>query len=203
MIAFIRGPIALIDDDGCLVIDKGGLGLAVAVPLSMLQPAPAVGEEITLHTHLQIKEDGWQLYGFGDKEQLRVFRLLLSVSGVGAKTALAIVDKIAVARWPQIMAAKEVKPLTNVSGVGKKTAERILLELKDKFPVLSAGGALPEGGGEETFDQLDRDLLAALRQLGYSATEARAFALQAVTSLGPQAGSEVLLREALKIAMRS
>ena len=202
MIAFIRGIVNSVDGE-TIVIDKGGVGLEICVPMSMLQPAPAVGEEITLHTHLQVKEDGWQLFGFADKEQLRIFRLLIGISGIGAKTGVAILDKIAVGRFPQIIAAQDHKPLTAVSGVGKKTAERILLELKDKFPLVDSELPGPDTGEVLPGEAIDPQLLAALKQLGYTATESRAFALKAMANLGADAASEALLRESLKIAMRS
>lgn len=202
MIAFIHGIVSSVDGE-TIVIDKGGIGLEICVPMSMLQPAPTVGEEITLHTHLQVKEDGWQLFGFADKEQLRIFRLLIGISGIGAKTGVAILDKIAVSRFPQIVSAQDHKPLTAVSGVGKKTAERILLELKDKFPLANSDISSAEADGLLPGETLDPQLLAALKQLGYTATESRAFALKAMANLGADAASEALLRESLKIAMRS
>ena len=202
MIAFIRGIVSAVDGD-TIIIDKGGIGLEVCVPISMLKPLPAVGDELTLYTHLQVKEDGWQLFGFDDKEQLRIFRLLIGISGIGAKTAVSILDKIAVARFPQIIAAQDHKPLTAVSGVGKKTAERILLELKDKFPVADASLPGAAEGEYAAAESIDQQLLAALKQLGYTATESRAFALKAMANLGVDAGSEALLRESLKIAMHS
>ena len=103
MIAFIRGEIVQIEEDG-LVIENNGVGLFVLAPLSMMQPLPPLGGSVFLHTHLQIREDAWQLFGFPEKEQLTVFRYLLAVSGVGAKTALA---RLAFAklpmRWPRII----------------------------------------------------------------------------------------------------
>ena len=202
MIAFVRGVVAALEEES-LVVELGGIGLTVAVPFAMLNPRPAMGKEITLYTHLQVREDAWTLYGFTDREQLRLFRLLTGVSSVGAKTALAIVDKLSVSRFGGVMATQDVKALTAISGVGKKTAERILLELKDKFPHgVTEDGAMV-GGPALSADELDRDLLAALKQLGYSATEARAYALQAQSALGTDASSEALLREALKIAMKS
>lgn len=200
MISFIRGPVTAIEDDG-LVVDIGALGLLVSAPMHMLQPRPVVGEEITLHTFLQVREDAWNLYGFADREQLRLFKLLLNISGIGAKTALAIVDSVSPSRFAMAVANKDAAPLTAVSGVGKKSAERILLELKDKFPAMTTedGEAIPAPAPEA----LNRELLAALKQLGYSATEARSFAMQAQGALGDDAPAEELLRESLKIAMRA
>ncbi len=200
MIAFIRGPVAAVEEDG-LVVDTGSLGLLVQAPMSTLNPRPVIGEEIQLHTFLQVREDAWNLYGFANREQLKSFRLLLGVSGVGAKTALAILDKVSPAQLTAAVMAQDPLPLTAASGVGKKSAARILLALKDKFPELPGDGAelaaLPLAG------ELNRDLLAALKQLGYTATEARAFAIQAEAALGSGAAVEDLLREALKIALRS
>lgn len=201
MISFVRGKVADLGSDS-LVIDLGGVGLEVYAPLAMLHPAPVLGEEILLYTHLQVREDSWQLYGFTDKDQLTAFRLLLSVSGVGAKIALAVINQLSVQRFAAAIAAKDSKPFTAVSGVGKKTGERIILELKDKFPLLA-------GGEEQLAEQpvaemtLNADLLAALKQLGYSATESRAFALKAQAALGEDASAEELLHEAMKIIMRS
>lgn len=204
MIAFITGTLVAIEDDS-LIIDIGSIGLSVAAPLSMLDPRPVIGASIYLHTHLQVREDAWTLYGFSSKEQLHIFRMLLNVSGVGAKTALCIVDAINAARFKSILASREIKPLTAISGIGKKTAERIMLELKDKFETIADDPASMTVGEEYAFaaDSVDRDLLAALKQLGYSATEARSFALAAQADSEPDARSEELLKKALQIAMRS
>ena len=201
MIAFIRGPVAAVDDEA-VIVDIGGVGIAVSAPLAMLEPRPVIGEEIFLYTSLQVREDAWTLYGFTNKEQLRIFRLLIGVSGVGAKTALAIVDKVNPSRFAAAIAAREAKIFTAVSGVGKKSAERILLELKDKFPSSGAESMLAEETAPAT-EELNPDLLAALKQLGYTASEARAFAIKAQLQLGADAPAERLLREALKIAMKS
>lgn len=200
MIAFVRGPVAALEEDG-LVMDVGSVGLFVLAPMSKLKPAPIIGQEMMLYTYLQVREDAWNLIGFTDQEQLHCFRLLLSVSGVGAKIALAILDRVSPAQLAAAVSAKDSAALTVVSGVGKKSAERILLELKDKFPEFSAEGA----GGAVTapVEELNRDLLAALKQLGYTATEARSFTMQAQNAIGRDAAAEELLREALKIAMRA
>jgi len=198
MISFIRGLLAEIQNDS-LVIDLGGVGISVSVPISRLQPRPILNQEVFLHTYLQVREDAWTLYGFSDKEQLEMFRLLLSVSGIGAKTALAIVDKVNPQRFAAAIGEKDTKVFTAVSGVGKKSAERILLELKDKVDAFSTADAEASLAAAEV-EALDSSLLAALKQLGYTATEARAFAMGAQEVLGPDASPEQLLRQALKIA---
>lgn len=199
MIAFVQGQVVDIENDG-LILEIGGIGIAVLAPMSRLQPRPVVGETCHLYTHLQVREDAWTLYGFSDKEQLNMFRLLLGVTGVGAKTALAIVDLVNPSRFASAIAGKDVKTFTAVSGVGKKSAERILLELKDKVSAFISGEKEEESNFSAPQDELDGDLLAALKQLGYTATEARAFALGAQATLGSNATTEQLLREALRIA---
>lgn len=200
MIAFVRGRVESIEEEG-LIVDLGGIALQVLTPLSMMEPRPVIGEEILLHTHMHVREDAWQLFGFTDKEQLRIFRMLQSVSGVGAKTALAIVDQLSIKRFSAAIASQDIKALTTVSGIGKKTAERILLEMKDKFPQLVGGDAALGLPADDI--ALNEDLLLALKQLGYTATEARAFGLKAQSNIGVDAKAEELLREALKIAMKS
>lgn len=200
MIAFVRGRVDSIEEEG-LIVDLGGIALQVLTPLSMMEPRPVIGEEILLHTHMHVREDAWQLFGFTDKEQLRIFRMLQSVSGVGAKTALAIVDQLSIKRFSAAIASQDIKALTTVSGIGKKTAERILLEMKDKFPQLAGGD--PALGLSADNSALNEDLLSALKQLGYTATEARSFGLKAQSNIGEDAKAEELLREALKIAMKS
>ncbi len=199
MIAFVKGLVTEITEDG-MVLDVGGVGIGLLAPLTQLQPAPVIGEPYFLHTHLQVREDAWTLFGFSDREQLTMFRLLLNVSGIGAKSALAIVDHISTGRFGSAVEDKDLKTFTSVPGIGKKTAERILLELKDKVDAFGREAAEPAPGPEE---ELNSDLLAALKQLGYTATEARAFTLAAQNNLGPGAGPEQLLREALKIARNS
>jgi len=200
MIAFIRGRIDFIEED-TVIIDLGGIALAVLVPMAMINPRPVIGEEILLHTHLHVREDGWLLFGFTDKEQLSIFRMVQAVSGIGAKTALSIVDHFSANAFAAAVATKDSKVFSAVSGIGKKTAERIILELKDKFPhieEMDSQSGLPLGGAV-----INDDLLLALKQLGYSATESRAFGLKAQSVLGFEALPEDLLREALKIAMKS
>lgn len=204
MIAFVKGTVMDLDGD-TVVLDVNGVGLSVLTPFSMLQPCPEIGEEAFFHTHLQIREDAWTLFGFSSKEQLSVFRLLLGVSGVGAKTALAIVDKVNTLHFQQIVANQDLSPFTAVSGVGKKTAERILLELKDKckdLPQSNEAVAQPKAPATPAGSQ-NQELIAALHQLGYTASEARSFALKAMEALGENAGTEALLKESLKIAMNS
>jgi len=202
MIAFVNGPVMSVEDDS-IIVSTGAIGYSLLVPMSRIQPRPVIGNDIFLYTHLQIQDDAWNLFGFSDQEQLKLFRMLLNVSGVGAKTALAIIDAINPVRFIASIKSQDIKTFTNVKGIGKKTAERIILELKDKFKdviVDEESEMIQTTAPEDAESSINKELLAALKQLGYSATEARAFAIQAEAQLGSDATPESLLRAALKIA---
>ncbi len=199
MIDYITGTVVAVGED-YVVLDLGGVGIQVQAPVARLDPAPRIGETLRLDTQLRISEDAWTLYGFAGDEQRDIFRLLLNISGIGAKTALSVINGIAPARIAQAVADGDVKVFTAVSGIGKKSAERIILELKDKLELLPAAAAAPDGPELPAAATVNPELLAALKQLGYTATEARSFAQQAYQNLGEEAAPELLLREALKVA---
>ena len=204
MIAFIRGLIFAVNEDS-LIIEVGGLGFQVLAPLKFLNPRPQVGQEIMLHTHLQVREDSWQLFGFAQEQQLALFRHLLAVSGIGAKTALAIVDNISAEAITRALAEGNADLFCKVPGVGKKTAQRLVVDLKDKFALPYGQAAAGENLGLSaalgaTLPSAYADLLAALEQLGYRGAEGRALAMQAAKNLGEGAQSAQLLQEALKLA---
>ena len=208
MIAFIRGKVFAVNEDS-LIIELGGLGFTILAPFKSMHPRPFAGQEIMLHTHLQVREDAWQLYGFAEEEQLTLFRHLLAVSGIGAKTALAIVDNISAQTIMRALAEGNFDVFCKVPGVGKKTAQRLVVDLKDKFSLPFSGRP---GVGESSslsaalnsgMPSAYGDLLAALEQLGYRGAEGRALAMQAYNNLGETAQSAQLLQEALKLAAQS
>ena len=201
MIAFVKGQICGLEDNQ-LLLDIGNIGLSIAIPVKRMAQPLVVGKEIFLYTHLQIKEDSWQLYGFADQEQLRVFHLLLAISGIGAKTALAIVDGMSMSSLISAVSTQDPQPFAAITGVGKKTAQRLLLELKDHFPAYQESVAGDEGTTLVAQEQ-DAEVIAALKQLGYTATEARSYLLAAKKSLDLPASLEDILREALKQAYKN
>lgn len=170
-----------------LLVDCNGVGYEVSVPMSTFYNLPAAGEKITLLTHFVVREDAQLLYGFGSTEERELFRQLIKISGVGARTALSLLSGMSVADLAQAVTLQEPARLTRIPGVGKKTAERLLLELKGKLGAdLGAGsGAAPD---------VNTDILNALLALGYSDKEA----LLAVKQV--PAGSTVTegIRQALK-----
>jgi Holliday junction DNA helicase RuvA len=170
-----------------LLVDCNGVGYEVSVPMSTFYNLPAAGEKITLLTHFVVREDAQLLYGFGSTEERELFRQLIKISGVGARTALSLLSGMSVADLAQAVTLQEPARLTRIPGVGKKTAERLLLELKGKLGAdLGAGsGAAPD---------VNTDILNALIALGYSDKEA----MLAVKQV--PAGSTVTegIRQALK-----
>lgn len=156
-----------------ITLDVAGVGYEVDVPMSTFYHLPATGEKVTLHTHLAVREDAHQLFGFASEAERAAFRQLLKISGVGARTALALLSGLSVAELSQAVAAQESGRLTKIPGIGKKTAERLLLELKDKLPQAGPGAAAKVSGGG-TAAGAASDILNALLALGYHEREAQA-----------------------------
>jgi len=149
-----------------LLVDCNGVGYEVAVPMSTFYNLPGLGEKVVLLTHLAIREDAHVLFGFGNLEERNTFKELIKISGVGARTALSILSGMSVADLAQAVTLQEAGRLTKVPGIGKKTAERLLLELKGK---LGADLGVPSGAANH---DTSSDILNALLALGYSDKEA-------------------------------
>jgi Holliday junction DNA helicase RuvA len=123
-----------------LLLDVQGVAYEVDVPMSTFYNLPGTGERITLYTHLVVREDAHLLYGFGTENERRAFRQLVKISGIGARTALSVLSGLSVAELAQVVTLQDPGRLTKIPGIGKKTAERLLLELKDKRASISHGG---------------------------------------------------------------
>lgn len=149
-----------------LLVDCNGVGYEVGVPMSTFYNLPGIGEKVVLLTHLTVREDAHILFGFGSAEERNVFKQLIKITGVGARTALAILSGMSVGDLAQAITLQEAGRLTRVPGIGKKTAERLLLELKGKL-----GADLGAVGGVVHHDA-SADILNALLALGYSDKEA-------------------------------
>lgn len=169
-------------------IDVGGVGYEIDVPMSTLYNLPETGAKVTLHTHLAVREDAHTLYGFATAGERSAFRLLIKVTGIGARTALAVLSGLTVEELASAITQQETGRLTRVPGIGKKTAERLLLELRGKL-----GADL--GGSPGTYSAGRDDILNALLSLGYSNNESQA----ALKSL-PE-GVEVA--EGIRLALKS
>ena len=177
-----------------LTLDVQGVAYEVDVPMSTFYTLPANGERVTLYTHLVVREDAHLLYGFGTENERRAFRRLLKVNGIGAKIALSVLSGLSVAELAQAITLQEAGRLTRVPGIGKKTAERLLLELKGKLAdAIPAAGSVALAGSEAS------DILNALLSLGYNEKEAHA----AIKGLAPDIAVADGIRAALKALAKS
>jgi Holliday junction DNA helicase RuvA len=157
-----------------ILVDAGGVGYELDVPMSTFYDLPACGENVCLHTHFLVREDGHFLYGFATGEERATFRQLLKISGIGARMALAVLSGLPTGELAQAVALQESGRLVKIPGIGKKTAERLLLELRGKLeaPPRSAVAFPPPRPGAPVVDVFG-DILNALLALGYSEREAR------------------------------
>lgn len=200
MIAYLRGTVlekALEE----AIIDVGGVGYRVAFSTLTLGRLPAEGQPVQVRVRTVVREDAFDLYGFLSRTEEDLFLLLTSVSGVGPRMAMAVLSGMEVGELVVALGKGEVARLTKIHGVGKKTAERLVLELKDKVKLLhleqtaAQAGQAPAGVGS--------DLVSALVNLGYKPQQAEKAAQEATSRLGPEAELQPLLREALKLLRAS
>jgi Holliday junction DNA helicase RuvA len=195
MIGSLRGRIAS-KTPPQLTVDVGGLGYELEAPMSTFFHLPAVGEEVRLLTHLVVREDAHVLYAFATEEERRLFRSLIKVSGVGPKIALALLSGISVAAFAECVQREDIAALTRVPGVGRKTAERLIVEMRDRLAAPHPGGgtaALAAGPSAES------EAYDALVALGYRPAEAT----RLLKAVGPGTHStEELIRRALQGAAR-
>ena len=174
-----------------IAVDVQGVAYELDVPMSTLYQLPATGSTTTLYTHLVVRDDAHLLYGFATDDERQLFRQLLRVNGVGARTALAVLSGLSVQELHQAVALQETGRITKIPGIGKKTAERLMLELRDKL----TGGVGATGAAPTPRD----DALRALLALGYNDKEARA----ALAKVAPDLSVSESIRQALKLLSRS
>lgn len=192
MIAFVKGRLASKSADRVVVETPGGVGYDVVVPLGVMEKLPPAGAEVTLATELVVREDGWALYGFLDESERRFFQRVTSISGVGPKIGIALMSALGVERGARALREKNIALLSSVSGIGKKTAERLALELGEKVEDFSGAPAAAVPAGAEA-------ALKALERLGYAVPEADRAIRQALAGNGTDTETEVLVRRALQI----
>jgi Holliday junction DNA helicase RuvA len=176
-----------------ILVDVSGVGYEIDVPMSTFYQLPAVTERVVLLTHLAVREDAHQLFGFATGAERAAFRELIRISGVGARTALAVLSGLSVTELAQAITLQETGRLTRIPGIGKKTAERLLLELKGKLGAELGSGSRPVAGDAQA------DVLHALLALGYNEREAAS----AVRTLPPGTGVSDGIRLALKSLARA
>lgn len=176
-----------------VLVDVQGVGYEIDVPMSTFYNLPATGVQITLHTHLVVREDVHLLFGFATEAERQAFRQLVKISGVGARTALALLSGLSVADLHQAVAAQDSGRLIKIPGIGKKTAERLLLELRDKLDAGMTGATAAGGGISASRD--GSDVLNALLSLGYNEREANWATRQLPAGVAVSDG----IRQALKL----
>jgi len=196
MIGFVRGVLAF-KEPPRLVIDVGGVGYEIEAPMSTIFRLPDVGSEVQLCTHLVVREDQQTLFGFQSEEERRLFRGLIKVSGVGAKLALTILSGISVDGFMQCVRTEDKATLVRLPGIGRKTAERLILDMRDRIDATTAGanGGAPVAGNEPAAARADA--FNALVNLGYKPAEVQKM-LDRITTDGMN--TEDILRSVLRAA---
>ena len=189
MIASLHGTLESLGSDWA-IINVNGIGLQVYMPTSTMSTLGAIGREVHLHTHLVLREDSVTLYGFASTEELELFQTLIGVSGLGPRLALAMLSAMSVEQASMAIATGSVDLLTVIPGIGKKMAERLILELKDKI----GAGLIATPAAQ--LAQENADVIAALTSLGYSISEAS----RAVATL--PSSSDLSLEERIKLALQ-
>ncbi len=201
MIEFLRGKIANTKEDS-VCLDVNGVGYLVMISPATGALLPPEGEEACLYTHMSVREDGVSLYGFSSYDDLSLFKLLITVSGIGPKSALSILSSLSGDGLRLAVVSGDSKSISLAPGVGKKTAERIIIDLKDKLDNPSFSSVAGEDsfkGAGRVIDSAREEAVEALTALGYSASEALNAVKGASAALGDGADSEAVLKAALRI----
>lgn len=201
MIQYIRGELVSIEEDR-IIVDVGGVGYGIFMSSYSIGLLPKMGSEVKIHTYLNVKEDLMQLYGFIRRDELRVFKLLIGVNGIGPKGGLAILSVLSPDDLRFAVAANDVKKISSAPGIGKKTAEKLILELKDKLRledtlVEEESSSLITRKTEGTDSSLQNEAVLALVALGYGSSDA----FKAVQKVEIIDGMQV--EEVLKLALKN
>ena len=205
MISFIRGELCDIEEQKAIV-DVNGVGYGIYMPQQALSLLPPMGQQVKIHTYLNIREDAMQLFGFLTKEDLNVFRLLIGVNGIGPKAGLNILSCLSPDELRFAVLSGDAKAISATPGIGKKTAEKLILELKDKLNIEDMLEHAAHGGDSEDLasgtdtasNTMQAEAVQALTALGYGSAES----LRAVKKSSPECSSvEDILKEALKFLL--
>jgi holliday junction DNA helicase RuvA len=198
MIGRIRGVI-LLKQPPHLLIEAGGIGYELEAPMTTFYNLPETGESVTLHTHLVVREDAHLLFGFGSERERQLFRTLLKVNGVGARLALAILSGMEAEDFARVVHEGDVAQLTHLPGVGKKTAERLIVEMRDRLKDWQPAAMTVTASNDNLKPDAVAEAVSALIALGYKPNEASRF-VHAVAEDGMS--SEAIIRAALKASVK-
>ncbi|OGP66663.1 MAG: Holliday junction DNA helicase RuvA [Deltaproteobacteria bacterium RBG_16_44_11] len=199
MIALISGKIVY-KGISHLVVDAQGVGYRIFIPLTTFYELPEAGQLITLHVHTHVKQDAINLFGFYTIQERDIFQLMLSVSGIGPKMSMNILSGISVQELLRAISSGDVRRLISIPGLGKKTAERLILELKEKVLKKMMADIMPAGDNQERVNQLIKeDVLSALVNLGYKSNIAQSALDKVLQVSAKEMPMEQLLKKTLKI----
>lgn len=194
MIAFLEGKLSTIQEES-LVVNVNGVGYQVFIPVSVANLLPAKGEMVALHIHTAVREDAITLYGFFLEKELALFKLLITVSGIGPKVAVGIIGFLQVSAVKKAIVYEDVSTLKKAPGIGEKTARRMILELKSKIELPLVESEVPMNKLSDEEAQVVEEAVAALLTLGYS----RAEAFSTIEQIEQRDDLQVIIRQALKI----
>ncbi len=200
MISFVKGELSEIDED-VIVVEAGGIGYNIHVPTSLLDTLPCLGSEVKIYTFLRISEDAVTLYGFASRQDLKIFKQLLGVNGVGPKGGLAILSVLNPADLRLAILSGDAKAIARAPGIGIKTAQRVILDMKDRIPMEDVLSPLSEeetaaAGHQTGLTASERDAIDALVALGYAPVEAARAVRK--SDAGAEESPDRILRQALK-----
>ncbi|MBI3792663.1 MAG: Holliday junction branch migration protein RuvA [Gemmatimonadetes bacterium] len=199
MIAQVAGHLVAKDIDRVEVMTEGGVAYDIAIPLGVFEALPRVGEKVALHTHLVVKEDGWQLFGFANVYERRTFTKVLGAKGIGPSLALSLLSVLSAERLVAALRAKDIATLQSVKGVGRKKAEQLVLDLADKLDDLArepaGAGVRPAGAGVD-------DAIRALQSLGYTPVDAEKAVRGALDAGAPSSAPELIRASLARIGGR-
>jgi Holliday junction DNA helicase RuvA len=200
MIARLTGKLAAKGIDRIEIMTGGGVGYELLIPLSVLESLPKLGDDVTLHTALVVKEDGWQLFGFGNANDRALFYTLLGASGVGPALALGLISALGSGRVVRAIRDRDLDTLQGVPRVGKKIAERLCVELGDKMKDFAGADAAP--GAPVKQEGVAADAVRALTALGYAQTEAEKAVRSALEHGGSKGATADVIRAALAVLQK-
>jgi len=198
MYAYIKGTLEEVRED-FIVVENNGIGYQISVPMRILEKLPGRGAEVKIYTYLYVREDIFSLFGFSSRDELAMFKLLLNVSGIGPKGALGILSALSVNDIRFAVISEDVKTISKAPGIGKKSAQRLIIELKDKVSLEDAYESAFDSGAEvipETTQVVKKEAMEALVALGYSSADA-AKTLSGI-EISDDSDVETVLRTALK-----
>lgn len=201
MISYVRGELVAVDEEK-VTVDVNGIGYGVFMPAQSINMLPMIGSEVKLHTYLNVREDAMQLFGFLTKDDLRVFKLVIGVSGIGPKGGLSILSQLTPDELRFAVASHDVKSISATPGIGKKTAEKLIIELKDKLHLEEVLEREPDVASSQIMQadhRIQNEAVQALVSLGYSSSDA----LRAVKQVMLEDATtvEAVLKQALRFIM--